>query len=96
MLKNNLKTSVVQLRVAPKTKDAALKILRSQGLTLSYAVHNFLKNLTLHEEALMLAYDQPKISEKTLKRWESEVVNELKHAKRFSSKKEAMKHLRSL
>lgn len=96
MIKNNLKTTVLQLRVAPNTKNKAQKILESKGLTLSYAVHNFLNNLALHEDALMLAYDQPKISERTLKRWEAEVVHDLVQAKKFSSKKEAVKHLKSL
>lgn len=96
MIKNNLKTTVLQLRVAPKTKNAAQKLLESKGLTLSHAVHNFLNNLSLHEDALMLAYDQPKISERTLKRWEGEVAYELEHAKKFNSTKEAIKHLKSL
>lgn len=96
MIKNNLKTTVLQLRVAPKTKKLAQKLLESKGLTLSHAVHNFLNNLALHEDALMLAYDQPKISERTLKRWESEVAYELEHAKKFSSTKSAIKHLKSL
>lgn len=96
MIKNNLKTTVLQLRVAPKTKNKAQKILESKGLTLSHAVHNFLNNLALHDDALMLAYEQPKISERTLKRWEAEVIYELEHAKKFDSKKEAIKHLKSL
>lgn len=96
MIKSNIKSTVLQLRVAPKTKKNAQKFLESKGLTLSYAVHNFLNNLSLHEDALMLAYDQPKISERTLKRWESEVLYELQHAKRFNSGKEAIKYLKSL
>lgn len=96
MIKNNLKTTMLQLRVAPKTKQAAQKLLESKGLTLSHAVHNFLTNVTLHEDALMLAYNQPKISERTLKRWEGEVAYELEHAKKFSSAKAAIKHLKSL
>lgn len=96
MIQNNLKTTVLQLRVAPNTKSKAQKLLASKGLTLSHAVHNFLNNLALHEDALMLAYDQPKISERTLKRWEGEVLYELEHSKKFSSKKEAIKHLKSL
>jgi antitoxin component of RelBE/YafQ-DinJ toxin-antitoxin module len=96
MIKQNLKTTVLQLRVAPKTKHSAQKLLESKGLTLSHAVHNFLNNLSLHEDALMLAYDQPKISERTLKRWEGEVLYEVEHAKKFASTKEAIKHLKSL
>ncbi len=96
MIKNNLKTTVLQLRVSPNTKSKAQKILNSKGLTLSHAVHNFLNNLALHEDALMLAYDQPKISERTLKRWEAEVAHELAHAKKFNSKNEAIKHLKSV
>ena len=96
MIKNNLKTTVLQLRVAPSTKSKAQKLLESKGLTLSHAVHNFLNNLALHEDALMLAYDQPKISERTLKRWEGEVAYELEHSKKFKTAKEAIKHLKSL
>ncbi len=94
--KINIKSTVLQLRTTPKTKKIAQSILEKKGLTLSSAVNNFLNNLALHEDALMLAYDQPKISEKTLKRWESEIKYELQHAKRFNSAKEAIKHLRSL
>lgn len=95
-VKSNLKSTVLQLRTTPKTKKTAQRILESNGLTLSYAVNNFLNNLSLHEDALMLAYNQPKISEATLKRWEREVKAELKVAKQFVSTKEALKHLKSL
>lgn len=96
MIKNSTKSTVLQLRMSPKTKETAQKLLRSKGLTLSYAVNNFLNNIALHEDAMLLAYDQPKISEKTLKRWEKEIKAEVKTAKRFSSAKEAIAYLRSL
>jgi antitoxin component of RelBE/YafQ-DinJ toxin-antitoxin module len=96
MIKSNIKSTVIQLRVTPKTKKMAQKILGSKGLTLSNAVDNFLNNLSLHEDALMLAYDQPKISAATIKRWESEIIHELNNVKRFNSSKEAIKHLKLL
>lgn len=96
MIKSNTKSSVIQLRVTPKTKKTAQKILESNGLSLSNALDNFLNNLSLHEDALMLAYNQPKISEKLLSRLENEIKYELQSAKRFNSSKDAIKHLRSL
>ena len=96
MLQNNEKSTVLQLRVTPKVKQTAKKLLEFNGLTLSRGIQNFLSNISLHEDALMLAFDQPKISKKKLAQWENEVAHDLKHAKRFLSTKEAIKHLRTL
>ncbi len=82
--------SQINVRIEEKTKKAASKVLAGMGLDISTGVKMFLHQV-IEDQAMPFT---PRTNTAALKaKWDKEVAWALKHGKRYSSAKDALRDL---
>ncbi len=83
--------TTIQIRTNSKTKKAAMKVFKKEGLSMSSAFNAFLEEVIYKGSLPVEVYPVEKVSAPVMRNWRKEIEEELKNGKVYKSTAEMWK-----